>query len=93
MARSARTKHASRKTTRILTVLGAAAGLALSLSFPAQAGTGQPAPAPRAQAAAAKTAAKSTHITVNCGSEHPRLPIQCPDAYNPEEVFGHYVGA
>jgi hypothetical protein len=70
----------------------------LGLSFPAQAGTMQS--APRAQAAAktvAKTAhltaaAKSRHVTVHCGSEHPRLPIQCPDVYNPEALFGHYVG-
>lgn len=89
MARSARTKHRSRKMPRMLAVLGVAAGLALSLSLPAQAGTGQP--APRAQTSNAKTAA-SKRMTVHCGTEHPSPPIQCPDVYNPEAVFGHYVG-
>lgn len=89
MARGARTKHGSLTTPRILAVLGAAAGLALSLSLPARAGTVQS--APRAQAPAA-TAAASTHMTVRCGTEDPVLPIQCPDVYNPETTFGHYVG-
>jgi hypothetical protein len=59
------------------------------LSFPAQAGTVQP--ALRAQASAVRTAA-NTHTTVHCGSQHPALPIQCPDIYDPEDTFGHYVG-
>src|SRR5262245_54558733 len=89
MARSARTKHGSPRMPRILAVLAAAAGLALSLSFPAQAGTTQS--APRAQASAAKAAA-STHMTVNCDTKAPALPIQCPDVYNPESTFGYYIG-
>src|SRR5215467_4214466 len=89
MARSARTKHGPLRTARILAVLGAAAGLAMSLSFPAQAGTVQSAPS--AQAPAAKAAA-STHMTVHCGSQNPAMAIQCPDVYNPETTFGHYVG-
>jgi hypothetical protein len=89
MARSARTKRRSQRTPWILAVLGLAAALALSLSFPAQAGT-LPS-TPRAQTSAAKTAANA-HMTVRCGTEDPALPIQCPDVYNPETTFGHYVG-
>jgi len=85
MARSARTKLGSPGLPRVLAVLGAAAGLALSLSFPAQASTVQS--GPRAQAPAA-----STHLTVRCGTEAPAPPIQCPDVYDPETTYGHYVG-
>ncbi|MBO0805929.1 MAG: hypothetical protein J2P25_23015 [Nocardiopsaceae bacterium] len=84
MVRSARTKRGSSATSRILAVLGAVAGLTL-MSFPVQAGTMQ-------SAARARAPAASAHMTVHCGTEAPALPIQCPDVYNPEATFGHYVG-
>jgi hypothetical protein len=83
MARNART-NTSWRMPRIVGAAGAAAALALTLSVPAQARTDQP--APRAQ-----TSAANTHVTVHCGDEEATL-LPCPDVYNPEEVYGHYVG-
>jgi hypothetical protein len=60
-------------------------GLVLGLSLPARA-TSQSIPGGHQQAMS------SSHLTVNCGSSHPQVPIQCPDVYNPWQAFGHYVG-
>lgn len=38
------------------------------------------------------SSAADTHVTISCGNGPVEVAIQCPDVYNPEQAFGHYVG-
>jgi hypothetical protein len=31
-------------------------------------------------------------MVIDCSGKPPGLPIECPDAYDSEQIFGHYVG-
>jgi hypothetical protein len=42
--------------------------------------------------AAAPAAAGGRHLTIDCGGWRPQRPIVCPDVYDSQRVFGHYVG-
>ena len=87
----------SRHTRRIAVACGAA-GLIVALSVPAltsnvaNAANAAARSQPATKTTSTATLASSTPMHVGCDNWGSKVMIQCPDVYNPDTAFGHYVG-
>jgi hypothetical protein len=92
LLRSGSRGSAGRRRRALIGLTGAVSMALAVLALAAPASSAASQRAATGAAATAQAAAAATHATVSCGGWSQIPAIQCPDIYNPQQQFGHYVG-